>query len=86
MLRQVALGRRSLERRCRELLGWGLAEDIQRTHLDRARKLLANTSLSVQAVAVQAGFQDYRHMARVFRRQFDMTATEYRETIRNPTS
>jgi LacI family transcriptional regulator len=81
VLRQVPIGRRTLERRCRELLGWGIAEEIQRTHLDRARKLLANTTLSMQAVALQAGFQDYRHMARVFRRKFDMTATEYRESL-----
>lgn len=81
VLRQVPLGRRTLERRCRDLLGWGLAEEIRRVHLDRARTLLANTSLSIQAVATQAGFQDYRHMARIFRRQFDMTATEYRDTV-----
>jgi two-component system response regulator YesN len=77
------MGRRTLERRFRELRGWGLAEEIQRGHLEHACKLLANTTLPMQAVAIQAGFQDYRHMARVFRRKFDMTATEYRDSRRH---
>lgn len=84
VLRRVPVGRRTLERRCRELLGWGLAEEIRRVHLNRARNLLANTSLSLQAVAKQAGYSDYRHMARVFRGQFGMTATEYRQAVSQP--
>jgi LacI family transcriptional regulator len=84
VLSQVPLGRRTLERRCRKFLGWGIGQEIERTHLDRAKKLLANTTLSLQAVAYQSGFQDYRQMARVFRRRLDITAGDYREMICNP--
>ncbi|TVP97730.1 MAG: helix-turn-helix domain-containing protein [Planctomycetaceae bacterium] len=85
VLKHVPVGRRTLERRFRTRLGWGLAAEIQRTHLALARRLLAETELSMQAVAIQAGFQDYRHMARVFRQQSDMTATQFRATVRSPT-
>ena len=86
VLRQVPIGRRTLERRFRTLLGRGLASEIEQTHLALARRLLAETDLSMQAVATESGFQDYRHMARVFRRQLDTTATGYRDQVRHPAS
>jgi LacI family transcriptional regulator len=85
VLQHVPLARRTLERRCRTALGWGLAEEIRRTHVDRARRLLATTDLSIQAVAVQAGFSDYRHLALAFRKQVGMTPTAYRQQMRSPT-
>lgn len=81
ILRQLPVGRRTLERRFRQFLGWGIAEEIQRTHLSLAQRLLAATDLSMQAVAIQSGFLDYRHMARVFRRYLDITPTAYRERM-----
>jgi len=78
VLEHVAVGRRTLERRCRAALGWGLAEEIRRTHIQRACRLLSGTELSMQAVATQAGFLGYRHLALVFRKQLGMTPTAYR--------
>lgn len=81
VLKRVPMGRRTLERRFREQFGWGVAEEIQRTHLTLARRLLVATGLSIQAVAMQSGFSDYRHMTRVFRRHLDTTPTAYREQL-----
>ncbi|MEX0713101.1 MAG: DNA-binding transcriptional regulator [Pirellulales bacterium] len=84
VLEHVPLGRRTLERRCRAALGWGVAEEIRRTHVERACRLLAGTNLSMRAVASHAGFLDYRHLAVVFRKQLRTTPTAYRRQMRSP--
>src|SRR5262249_14821288 len=53
VLKVVPVGRRSLERRFRGALGRGIWEEIQRVHLERAKRLLAETNLPIKAVATQ---------------------------------
>lgn len=86
VVREVALGRRTLERRCQVALGWGLAEEIRRAHRERACRLLARTDLSMQVVAQQSGYSDFRHMAVAFRRKLGLTPTAYRRQARGPTA
>src|SRR5207248_3060801 len=78
ILRQVPVGRRTLELRFRKALGWGVGEEIRRAHLERARRLLARTDLPMKTVAQQAGFSDFCHMAAVFHRELGMSPTVYR--------
>jgi LacI family transcriptional regulator len=82
--RQIAVGRRTLERRCRLALGWGLGEEIRRAHLERARRLLARTDLPMKTVAQQAGFSGLRHLGTVFRQELGMPPTAYRRQMRGP--
>lgn len=82
VLKEVPLGRRSLERRFRQALGWGLWEEIRRVHVERAKRLLAETDLSVKAVAEQSGFTDFRHLAVVFRQELGLAPTAYRSQTR----
>jgi LacI family transcriptional regulator len=84
VLREVPVGRRSLERRFRALLNRGLWEEIRRVHLERAKDLLATTALSMTEVADQAGFTDQQQLARVFRQETGLTPTAYRRQRRNP--
>ena len=79
--RHVCVGRRTVERRFREKVGTGIAAQIRRAHLELARRLLAQTDLPVQSVALRAGFDDYRQMARVFRQSLATTPTEYRNDV-----
>jgi len=83
VLSRVPVGRRSLERRCHKTLGWSLGEEIRRTHLERASRLLAETDLPLKALAEQAGFSDFRYMAKVFRLQLGLTPTAYRQQMRS---
>jgi LacI family transcriptional regulator len=83
VLAHVPVGRRTLERQCRAALGWGIAEEMRRTHFQRACRLLVGTDLSMEAVAVQAGFLGYRHLALVFRKELGMTPTAYRRQMRS---
>lgn len=84
VLREVPVERRSLERRFRKALGRGIWEEIRRVHLERAKRLLAETDLSIKAVAEQSGFTDFRHLAVVFRQELGLSPTAYRSQVRGP--
>ncbi len=81
---EVSIGRRSLERRFRKALGHGVAQEIRRTQMARAKRLLAETDLKVSAIAQQSGFYDARHMALVFRKELGMSASAFRQRMREP--
>jgi len=76
--RQLPVTRRSLERRFREALGHTIHEEITRCRLERARRLLAKTDLSVKEVAAAAGFPSPDNMGRVFRRLEGTSPQAYR--------
>jgi len=78
VLRQVGVSRRSLELRFRTVLRRGIAEELRRVHLERAKQLLATTSLPVGEVAERAGFASVYYMSRIFRSQTNQTPTAYR--------
>ncbi|MBI3463024.1 MAG: substrate-binding domain-containing protein, partial [Planctomycetes bacterium] len=78
VLREVAVGRRSLERQFRAVLNRGIWGEIRRVHLDRARELLATTAQSIAEVATQAGFTDLQQLSRVFRQETGLTPSAYR--------
>lgn len=85
VLREVHLSRRPLERRFRKCLGRGVVEEIRRAHLERSQRLLAETELTMEAVARKSGFDSARHMAAVYRREVGIAPREYRERSRpNP--
>jgi len=84
VLRHVPVGRRTLERRCRLALGRGLGEEIRRTHLERARRLLAETDLPMKVLASQAGFSSLSYMGLVFRQELGLSPTAYRRQMRSP--
>ncbi len=84
ILRHVPVGRRSLERRFRAVLGRGLWDEIRRVHLQRAKDLLATTALAMDEVADQSGFTDQQQLSRVFRQEMGLTPTAYRRSVCNP--
>jgi LacI family transcriptional regulator len=79
---QVPVGRRWLERAFRKVLGRGIWAEIRRVHLERAKRLLTETDLSIEALAVQSGFSDFRHLAVVFRKELGLSPTAYRRQVR----
>jgi len=82
VLHVVPVGRRTLERRVRQFLGHSLGQEIVRTRLERAQKLLATTDMSVKEVAIQSGFVSGRHLAVTFRKSLGQSATKFRLTAR----
>lgn len=80
--RHVSIGRRTLERRCHSALGHGLGDEIRRSHLERARRLLTETNISIESLAVHAGYSHARHMAVAFRKELGLSPTAYRRQQR----
>jgi len=80
--RQLPVTRRSLERRFHKALGHTIHEEIIRCRLERARRLLVKTDLSVKEVAAAAGFPNSDNMGRAFRRLEGISPSGYRRKQR----
>lgn len=78
LARQLPVTRRSLERRFRAALGHGIHEEILRCRLERAKRLLAATDLSIKEVAAAAGFSTADGLGRTFRRVEGVAPLDYR--------
>lgn len=82
VLRAVPVSRRWLERRFREVLGRGPGAEILRVHLERARRLLAESDLPIPKVAEAAGFGSREHFARMFKSEVGHSPLAYRTLVR----
>lgn len=51
--------------------------------VDKARRLLEKTSMSIAEIAYECGFAHQEHLTRLFRRQCDTTPAAYRRSKRN---
>jgi LacI family transcriptional regulator len=78
IVNHAGVSRRLLELRFRAALNATPLEELQRTRLKRVRTLLAETNLSVTAIAKQCGFTDKSYLGKVFRRAFRTTMTKFR--------
>jgi LacI family transcriptional regulator len=79
ILRAFPISRRSLEQRFRNILGRSPAEEIRRTRLQHARKLLVETDMSVAEVATASGVCSGAQLASAFRRYLGIRPTALRE-------
>jgi len=75
---QTGVSRRLLEMRFRKAVGSTIQEELQRTRLKRVKTLLAESNLSVTAIAKACGFTTKSYLGKVFRRSFGLTMTAYR--------
>lgn len=74
----LRIGRRQLERRFQRDIGLSPAAYRQKLRLERARWLLHNTDLEVTSVALECGFQDTAHFARMVRQSLGASPREVR--------
>lgn len=77
--REVALSRSVLERRMKALIGRSPGEEISRLRFAAVEKLLAQTDLTLSAVAARCGFNHPQYMAEAFRKRTGMTPGRFRE-------
>lgn len=82
VLREVQISRRSLELRVFHSLGITLGEEIRRTRLEYAKRLLMQTELPIAEVATRSGFTDFRHLAVTFRHKVHQTPSQFRRERR----
>ncbi len=78
VLKVVPESRRMLESRFRKLVGRTPHEEIVRVQLDRVKTLLAESELSLERIAVQAGFRHTEYLSVVFREKMGMPPSRFR--------
>lgn len=79
----VAISRRSLERRFKSTIGRGVLSEIQRSHIERAKRLLVETDLAIPKVAKESGISTATRLGIIFRLAEGITPTQYRRQFRN---
>lgn len=81
VLEEVATARRTLEVRFRKLLGRSIHEEIVRTQVSTAKRLLSGTELPMPAVAAACGLKHQSHLSALFAKHAGMTPTGYRRAF-----
>lgn len=79
----VGLSRRAMEIRFMRTVGRSLNHEIQRARLERAKRLLRESDLSIPQVAEAAGYGGASYLAEVFHEHFGVTPVKYRAKVRN---
>jgi len=78
----VGLSRRMLEIRFRAALGRSLNDEIQRVHLETAKRLLAETDWPIEKVAHASGYNGASYLSVLFARFLGTNPTEFRRRVR----
>lgn len=78
VVEEVSVSRSTLETRFRAVLGRTIHEEIQRTMVDQAKKLIAEHDWTLKEVAAKAGFAHVQHLTNLFRRHVGCTPGEFR--------
>jgi len=84
VLAEVCLSRSVLERRMKQVLGRTPKAEILAVQLERARQLLTETDLPLEAVARGSGFSNEKYFGDVFHRKMGVRAGAYRRRARLP--
>ena len=79
LLRAIPLSRSVMERRFSQILGSSPKGEILRVRLGRVCQLLAESDLTLAAVAKLAGFDHPEYMSRLFRKKMGITPGEFRK-------
>lgn len=78
----LQLSRRALEIRFRNALGRTIHDEIQRTRLDRARRLLIESDLPIPKVADAAGYGSASYLGQILHQRLGLTPAQYRRQMR----
>jgi len=82
VVQALAVGRRSLERHFRAVLGRTILQEIYRVRVEHAKRLLVQTHWPIGVIALRSGFSCPRHLDVRFRQLTGMTPRAYRRQFR----
>jgi LacI family transcriptional regulator len=82
LLERIPLSRRMLEHRFRKVLGRTPHEEIMATRLKRVKQLLAETDLTLIAIAERSGFKHTEYLSVAFKREVGLSPSGYRKLHR----
>lgn len=78
---EVAMSRRSLEKRFKESLGRTILEEIQLVRLERAKRLLLETTFPISKVATISGFGSAGYFIQFFQNRVGKTPRRFRTEL-----
>ena len=81
----VHTSRRTLEYRFKKHLRRPVAAEIRRLRIERAKRQLAQTEMPIFQIASEAGFGDTKQMDQVFRRELELSPSQYRRNHQRQT-
>jgi LacI family transcriptional regulator len=76
-----AMSRRGLHKAFLDQLGRTPGQELQRVRIDRAKKLLAQTSQKVETIAHDSGYQSINSFCVAFKRATGMSAKQFRDRM-----
>lgn len=79
LARGVNLSVSQVARLMRSKLGQGTLDYIQKRRIERAKKLLIETDLSIVEIARRVGYENFRTMNSIFKKIEGITGTQFRE-------
>ncbi len=79
LLKEVPLSRRVLEKKFRKATGTSLYQCIQDHKIDHFVRTLLTTDCTLYDAALQAGFDSYKNVSRIFRKYYSISPAEYRK-------
>lgn len=77
----IMMSRRTFTRQFYKATGMSVGEWLLVERLQRSQELLESTSLPIDAVAEQVGFQSATSLRQHFKHRFDVTPSEWRKTF-----
>ena len=75
----LGISRSKLYLQCDQYLGMGLGEYLKKLRLEQAQALLTGTEMSITQISNQVGFTDYTYFCQSFKKEFGLSAQNYRK-------
>lgn len=79
VVKHLNVSRRLAEMRFRAACGRSLLDEIRDARLERVKRLIADTDLTLSEICDRCNYQTDIHLRRLFKRHFDCTMREYRK-------
>lgn len=86
LAREAAMSVRALQTGFKAATGHSLRDELIRCRLDRAERLLEETDLKIQAVAIECGLGDAKSLTRFFHQRHKQTPNTFRTSVRSSAS
>jgi signal transduction histidine kinase/ligand-binding sensor domain-containing protein/CheY-like chemotaxis protein len=77
LVTEIGMSRSVLYKKVQVLTGYSVADLIKEMRLKKAAELFKQTSMSVADVAFSVGFNDRKYFSKEFRKQFEMSPSEF---------
>ena len=73
------MSRSSFQHLYKKMFGTSVMKDVTKGRIERAKRLLSSTNLTVNEIAVRCGYSNEYNFMRRFRDMCGQTPTEYRK-------